>query len=66
VNLCVEILATPTTEEPVVTSVLNPSSITVMRLCAGQNPVGFHCSVSSLSHSNWPLGRCGAAMVSAR
>ena len=45
VNVCAEMLATPTTAAPVGLSVLKPPSVTVMWLCAGQNPVGFHWNV---------------------
>src|SRR3954454_6811895 len=66
VNVCAEMLATPTAAAPVGLSVLKPPSVTVMWLCAGQNPVGFHRNVLRLSHSTCPLGRGDAVMVSAR
>jgi len=55
VNVCSEILATPTTAGPVAKSVdwLSTASSTV--LCAGQNRSGTHCTTSLSSHSNLPV-----------
>ena len=46
--------ATPTVAEPVSKLVLAPPAVTVKLVCAGRNPLGFHCTTRSLSHVNVP------------
>src|SRR5271165_4992819 len=55
VNVCSEMLATPTTAGPVLNSIglLPTDSFTV--LCAGQNRSGTHCTTLLSSHSNLPV-----------
>src|SRR5215216_4730644 len=55
VNVCCEMLATPSTAAPVVISVLNPPTESGTTLCGGQNPSGLNCRVLASGHENWPL-----------
>src|ERR1700753_2016543 len=55
VNVCSEILATPTTAGPVLNSVDWPSTESATVLCAGQNRAGTHCTTLLASHSNLPV-----------
>src|ERR1700750_1430918 len=55
VNVCSEILATPTTAGPVLNSVDWPSTESATVLCAGQNRSGTHCTTLLSSQSNLPV-----------
>src|SRR5947209_16593514 len=54
-NVCCEMLATPTTAGPVWKLEDRPPTESATVLCAGQNRSGTHCTSSLSSHSNLPV-----------
>jgi hypothetical protein len=66
VNVCASMSATPTTAAAVPKVVLKPSAVTEIVECAGQNPVGVHCTASLESQVNVPAGVFGEEKAMAR